>query len=174
MKIAVGSTNNAKLEAARLAVLKMFPKAVVVGVSVKSNVSDQPKSDKESIEGALNRARAAQKKTRADFGIGMEGGIQKIGKSWFESGWIAVVDKKGNLGLGSSARFEMSGKLAKELLSGRELRDVINELTNRTDVHETDGAMGVLTAGHLKRAEAYTHGIIFAFAPFLSDKKFWK
>ena len=173
MKIAVGSTNNAKLEAAKIAVHKMFPQAEIIGVSVRSKVSDQPKSDKESIKGAINRARSAQKKTGANYGIGMEGGIQKIGKSWFESGWIAIVDKKGNLGLGSSARFEMSGKLAKELLSGRELRDVMNELTNRNDVHETDGAMGVLTAGHLKRAEAYSHGIIFAFAPFLSNKKFW-
>lgn len=174
MKIAVGSTNKAKLEAAKLAILKIFPKAKVVGVSVVSGVSDQPKSDKESIEGAVNRARSAQKKTKADFGIGMEGGIQKIGSNWFESGWIAVVDKNGNLGLGSSARFEMSAKLTKELLSGKELRDVMNQMTNRIDVHETDGAMGVLTAGHLKRAEAYSHGIIFAFAPFLSDEKFWR
>jgi len=99
MKIAVGSENPAKLEAAKIVVKKLFSKAKVLAVKVNSGVDAQPKSDKETILGAINRAKIALKRAKADFGIGMEGGIHKIGKSWFECGWIAVVDKNGKIGL---------------------------------------------------------------------------
>ena len=175
MKIVVGNTNPTKIEAAQLAVNRIYPKEEikVKGIEVESGVAPQPKSDLESIQGAINRAKNVLTKTDADLAIGMEGGVQKIGKHYFECGWIAIADRKGKLGLGSTARFEMSKKLMKEILAGKELRDVINGLTGRDDVHKTDGAMGVLTAGHYKRAEAYFHGVLFAFAPFLSDPKFW-
>ena len=71
---------------------------------VVSGVANQPMSDAETMEGALNRARNA---LRADdsahygsirniryiLGVGLEGGVQKIGNCWFESGWIAIVDR---------------------------------------------------------------------------------
>lgn len=174
MLIAVGSTNPAKIKAAKLVVKKIFPKAKVEAVDVSSGVSSQPKTDEESIKGAINRAKKALKNTNADYGIGMEGGLNKIGKNHFESGWIAVVDKKGNIGLGSSARWQVSGKISKALLEGKELAEVVNTMTGREDVHTKEGIMGLITSGHLPRHIAYTHGIIFAFAPFLSDKKYWR
>lgn len=175
MKIIVGSTNPTKIEAAQLAIDRIYPKEKikVTGIEADSEVSPQPKSDLESIQGAINRAKAVIKKTDADLAIGMEGGIQKVGEYYFECGWIAVINRVGKTGLGSTARFELSKKLAKEIFAGKEMKEVFNELTSRTDVATTDGAMGVLTAGHYKRAEAYSHGVLFAFAPFLSDKKFW-
>lgn len=174
MLIAVGSTNPAKIKSARLVAKKLFPNSKVSGVEVNSNVSDQPKSEGEAIKGAVNRAKKAQKKLNADFGIGMEGGIHKIGKKWFECGWIAVVDKKGKIGLGSSARFEVSPKIHKRLNGGEDLAQVIDDLAGRKDIAKKEGAMGVLTNGHLPRHIAYSHGILFAFAPFLSNKKYWK
>lgn len=173
MKIVVGSLNKAKIRAAQLAVDKVFPGEKVTAIEVPSGVSNQPKTEKETMKGALNRAKNALKKTKADIAIGMEGGFSKIGKKWFECGWIAVVDKEGKIGLGSSARYELSSKIINELLIGKELKDVMNRLTKRNDIHYTQGAMGVLTDGHLQRDEAYMHGILFAFAPFLSDSKFW-
>lgn len=173
MKIAVGSTNPAKLKAARLTVKKLFPKAKIISVDVNSGVNAQPKSDEESIKGAINRAKNALKKTNSDFAIGMEGGMHKIGKNYFESGWIAVVDKNGRVGLGSSARWQVSKKISTPLLKGKELAEVINKLTSREDVHIKEGVMGLITNGHLPRHISYSHGILFAFAPFISDPVFW-
>lgn len=173
MLIAVGSKNPSKIKAVKIVVRKIFPKAQVIALDVESRVSPQPKSDAESIRGAVNRAKAALKKSRADFAIGMEGGMHKIGKDWFESGWIAVVDKKGRVGLGSSARWQVSQKISTQLLKGKELAEVINDLTNRGDVHIKEGIMGLITNGHLPRHISYSHGIFFAFAPFISDPKFW-
>ena len=175
MKIAVGSKNPAKLKAAKTVVVKIFPKQKIkiVGVEVDSGVSKQPKSDDEAIKGAINRAKKALKISGADYAIGMEGGMHKIGNGWYESGWIAVVDKHGNIGLGSSARWQVSKKISSELLKGKELMEVVKALTNRSDVHTKEGIMGLITNGHLPRHVAYSHGILFAFAPFISHPKFW-
>ncbi len=64
---------------------------------------------------------------------------------------ICVVDKRGTAGWGSSARFELSHKIVAMLQDGpRELADVIDELTGKQDVRSAEGAMGVITNGHLK------------------------
>lgn len=173
MKIVIGSTNPAKLKAAKIAVKKIFPKAKVQGIKVDSGVDNQPKSDEETIAGAINRAKKALRKSKADFGIGMEGGFNKIGKRHFECGWVAVVDKNGKIGLGSSARFELSKKIIDQISHRKELANVINEFTGRGDAHEKEGMMGLITNKRLPRATAYSHGVIFAFAPFISDPKYW-
>jgi len=173
MLIAVGSKNPAKIKAAKIVVKKLFPGAKVLAVDAPSKVSSQPKSDEEAIKGATNRAKYAKIQTNADYAIGMEGGVHKIGKKWFECGWIAIIDKNGKWGIGSSGRYEVSKKLAEKIYSGKELGEVIDEITGRENVRNFEGAMGLITNGHLPRSKAYSHGILFAFAPFISDKKFW-
>lgn len=175
---AVGTTNKAKVESVRAAVNKCFPAQVheVKSVNVDSGVSNQPMSADETTKGAMNRAqRAIEQISDADFGVGLEGGLELINGKWFECGWMCVIEKStGRIGLGSSARFEMSSVLMNPILNEKkELSEVIDSLTGETDVRSGLGAMGVLTAGHLGRAAAYEHGFLFALAPFLSDKKFW-
>ena len=84
MLIIVASTNPVKIKAATLGFQKVFPfKTVnVKGVSVDSGVSDQPKTDDETLTGATNRVKAAAKAyPEADFWIGLEGGIAKVAPS---------------------------------------------------------------------------------------------
>lgn len=180
MRFAVGSKNPAKLSAVRLAAAKVFPggeEHAVEGVSAPSGVSDQPKSAEESMRGATNRARAAlAADAEADYGVGLEGGIEKVGDQWFECGWIAVVrrsDGGRQVGLGTSARFQISQKVAAELFAGRELADVVDELSGKSDVRSSQGMMGIVTNGVLPRAECYEHGVIMAFAPFVSPAQYW-
>jgi inosine/xanthosine triphosphatase len=184
LNIAVGSKNRAKLESVRLAVEQLFPQCAVHvhGFTVPSHVSDQPMSDQETMDGALNRAKMALQTAITEsslsevefhYGVGLEGGVQKLGERWFESGWICAVDRDGRSGWGSSARFELSQKVMKRLMAGEELAQVMDDLSGRVDVRSGDGAMGLLTNGRLPRAEAYRHGVLFAFAPFVSDKIYW-
>ncbi|KAL7701351.1 Protein of unknown function DUF84 [Lotmaria passim] len=175
---AVGTTNRAKVECVVTVVNRCFPNDVheVRAVSVNSGVTDQPMSPEETQAGAINRARAALDAVpEADYGIGLEGGLELIGKRWFECGWMSVVERKtGKCGIGSSARFEMSETLMRPILSeGKELAEVMDALTGEKDVRSGLGAMGILTAGFLGRAAAYEHGLIFALAPFLSESKYW-
>ena len=46
------------------------------------------------------------------------------------------------------------------LANGRELGDVIDELSGQTDVRQKEGMMGVITNSVLPRAECYAHGVI--------------
>ncbi|KAK7196936.1 hypothetical protein NESM_000636200 [Novymonas esmeraldas] len=175
---AVGTTNRAKAESVVTVVNKCFPEASheVRLCKVGSGVSDQPMTAEETQQGALNRAKAALDATPdADYGVGLEGGLERIAGRWFECGWMVVVERRtSRCGIGSSARFEMSEKLMRPILDeGKELAEVMDQLTGEEDVRSGLGAMGVLTAGHLGRAAAYEHGLMFALAPFLSDSRYW-
>ncbi len=51
-------------------------------------------SDAETMDGAIQRARnALREDPLATYAVGLEGGVQKIGDNWYESGWIAVIDR---------------------------------------------------------------------------------
>lgn len=176
MLIAVGSKNPAKINAAKIAFKKVFPKEKlkIVGVNAESKVSDQPMSDRESVRGAINRAKAALRAVKkADFGVGMEGGVHKIGKNWFESGWIAIINKESRLGLGTSARWQMSSKIMSRLNSKNELAHIFEEIAGVKNAKDVGGVMSLVTKKHLPRDIAYSHGVIFALAPFFSDQEFW-
>ena len=176
---AVGTANKAKIGCVEETVSRIWPKSqhTVLPTQIVSAVAAQPMSALESEEGAKHRAEEALRlNPDADFGVGLEGGVEKIGDKWYECGWMVVIEKKtGRLGVGSSARFEMSSKIMKGIIEEKkELAQIMDELTGETDVRSGLGAMGILTGGHLGRLEAYSHGLIFALAPFLSDKdKYW-
>lgn len=176
MIISVGSTNPAKISAAKIGFKKVFPeeRIRVLGANVKSKVSHQPMSDSESIKGAISRAKSALKSVPgADYGVGMEGGVHKIGKHWFESGWIAIINKEGRVGLGTSARWQMSQKVMNSLNGKNELAHVFEELARVEDAKDVAGVMGLVTKNNLPRDIAYSHGVIFALAPFYSDPIYW-
>lgn len=179
IKIAVGTTNKAKVQCVDMTSAKIFSPSMIItrAVEVASDVSAQPMSADETQQGALARAtKALAAMPDADFGVGLEGGVEKIGDRWFECGWMCVIERStGRVGWGSSARFEMSQKIMRKIIEEKkELAEVMDELTGETDVRSNLGAMGILTAGHLGRADAYSHGLMFAFAPFLSSReKYW-
>ena len=188
MRFAVGTTNKAKVACVVSTAEAIFSGTTIQvdAFEVASGVSSQPMSAAECQKGALQRATEALEKSvvgkggevcpAADFGVGLEGGVEKIGDRWFECGWMCVIERStGRVGWGSSARFEMSQKIMHKIVNeGKELAEVMDELTGESDVRSNLGAMGILTAGHLGRAEAYRHGLLFAFAPFLSDREtYW-
>lgn len=173
MRIALGSENKAKRRALEMTVEKLFPGAEIVCVKVPSGVSDQPSTDEEAMRGAENRARAAREATDADFGVGLEAGYHPIGDKFFECGWAAIVRRDGRVGLGSSGRFELSSKLVRILKEGKELADVIDGLTGRTDVRHEEGMYGLITKGHVTRDQACCTAMLIAFGPFVSDPIFW-
>ncbi|OAJ35905.1 hypothetical protein BDV3_000286 [Batrachochytrium dendrobatidis] len=174
LHIVVGSTNAAKLRAARTACSQIFSthSVIVEGLSVPSGVAAQPLSDNETIRGAENRAKASLcARPQSDYGI--EGGIHQIGDRWFESGWIAVLSNKGEMGLASSGRFELSKKIMSKILTGQELAEVIDELSGLKDVRSNSGAMGLISNGLIQRDDMYVSGVIFAFGPFVSEPYLW-
>ncbi|KAJ3281529.1 hypothetical protein HDU79_010684, partial [Rhizoclosmatium sp. JEL0117] len=142
--VAVGTTNPTKLNAVKSALQTIFPNQTIIvkGVKVPSGVSDQPLSDVETIEGAVNRAkRALELVSEAAYGIGVEGGIDKVGENYFGFGWTAVVDRQGAVGTGCSARFQVPMKVMKPILEGEEMAVVIDRVSGLVDNRSGAGAM---------------------------------
>lgn len=131
-------------------------------------------SDEESIEGARNRASFALKEHDADYGVGIESGVHKLAGKWFTSCWCIVIDKHGKEGIGSSSRLEIPDKIMKYLLNGTELAIALEDITGKKDVRSNQGIMGLMTNGLLPRDVCETHGITFAFSPFISEKVYWE
>lgn len=175
MKIAVGSTNPVKIQAAKETFEKLWPKKawVVEGIKVSSGISDQPMSDEESIKGATNRAKKAQKQLNADYGVGLEGGLQKIGKKWFDCGWAIVVDKKGTVGIASTVRAETPTKMIRLIKKGMELGDANDILFKKINSKQDVGHFGLMTNGVITRAAGYRDGLIMALTRFLHPE-LWK
>lgn len=223
--IAVGTSNSSKIQAVVDALKKCNfvgdsnnddnnnnnnsseNKFNVIGVSgIDSKVSPQPFSASETRLGAMNRARGALEKCQeAEFGIGLEGGIELVedffvgaagetsSKSFYVVGWICVIHRSANtICFGSSSRVQLPKLFAEKLeivenvsdeekmqhggsrfRSKRELAQVIDEVSKQQDLRSSLGVEGLLSNGGILRSDAYSQGIIFAFAKFLSPKGIW-
>ena len=155
VKIALGTKNPAKIKAGELAGRELS--AELVSINVSSGVSEQPFSDEETIEGALNRARNAMKEANAEFGLGLEGGVVKTSYGLFICNWGALVTKDGESFVSGGARVKLPEKIAEELYSGRELGPVMDEYTKRQDIRKSEGAVGVFTNGRITRDRMFEH-----------------
>lgn len=148
-RIIIGSTNPAKVKA----VQAVFTNDEVVPILVESGVSAQPKSDEETLRGAINRAKRA--KRYGDIGIGLEGGVAYTAYGLFLCNYGALVDEKGNIYVAGGLRIPLPQEVQLRLAQGLELGDVMDELTKRRGIRHEEGAIGVFTANHVKRADMF-------------------
>lgn len=169
MRIAVGSTNPAKIAAVRAAVSRVWPDAQLVPVAVDSGVPAMPMSDADCLAGARNRARSARNKADAAYGVGMEGGVQEDSAGFLLVGWAVVVDAEGHEGMGGTPRLQLPPVIARRVLAGEELGLVMDDLLGEHKSNHRGGAIGALTAGLVTRSQAFTMAISFALAPFVSQ-----
>lgn len=176
MKVAIGSANPSKIEAVKQAFLAVYPQEAweFVSAGVKSGVTDQPMSDQESIRGATNRAKRAMKQLNADFGVGLEGGLQKIGERWFDSGWIVIIDKEGKQGIGSSLRMQTPPKVMEMVRQGIEVGYADDIIFGTKNSKHGTGHFGLMTNDAVTRSEAYKDAIIAALTRFIHPELFEK
>ena len=170
MIIAVGSINPTKIEPVKTVFEHHFKNIKVVGVNVRSGVSNQPKSSDEMFKGALNRAKRALAKVKgASFGVGIEGGIHKYSYGHFENSIVVIVNKKGDIGIGASAGLVLPEKVLTKIDEGKNLEEAVDELFGTTKIGEGIGMFGIFTNGVVTRSEGVKHGVAFALARFLHD-----
>lgn len=167
----VGSKNQIKTQAVEDIVHKFWSEVEVLGIDVSSNVANQPRTDEETKNGAINRAEnALNNKPDADYGVGLESGIEFRPDGLWTIGWIAVTDKKGKIGLAKTVEFRLPPGMAKLIENGLEQGQADAQFFKREDNGEKEGLVGLLTKGSVKRAEAFSQAIIFALVPFLNPE----
>jgi inosine/xanthosine triphosphatase len=167
MKIAIGSTNPTKVRAAKKILRKVYPRAEFVAIEVKSGVPSQPRGDKQTRRGAVNRARAARQTAHADLGIGLEAGIIETEYGVMTCAWVAIVDRAGRIGIGGSTNMLLPDPVVQRLRHGAELGEAMDEFANIVDVKRKMGAIGVLTRGLSNRQRAYEEIVKLAIVRFL-------
>ena len=174
MKVAVGSQNPVKIEAAHLAFAALWPDEQweISGATVESGVSAQPMSDEESIEGARNRAHAARDVLGADYGVGLEGGLQKIGDHYFDCGWAVVVNCAGVEGIGSTVKIMTPPKIMTLIYSGLELGHANDQVFGAVNSKQAEGHFGLMTNNIITRTQGYRDGLIVALARFVHEQLF--
>lgn len=175
-KIIVASKNPVKINSALTGFKKMFPdeEFKIEGVSVPSGVPEQPVGDAETYLGALNRAKNAKKSyTDADFWVGMEGGLTDENNSMEAYAWMVVLSKD-MMGKSKTATFELPDKIAQLVRQGMELAHADDQVFNRTNSKQKNGAVGILTYDVIGRTEYYEHAFILSLIPFKNPELYHK
>jgi inosine/xanthosine triphosphatase len=166
--LVVASTNPVKINAARIGFESVFPNQVFTaqGVSVDSGVRPQPMTSEETLQGALNRVRAAQSvQPDADYWVGLEGGVEARGDTLEAFAWVVVMDAR-TTGRARTASFFLPEETAHLIRAGMELGHADDIVFGRSNSKQHNGSVGLLTGDVIDRTAYYVHAVILALIPF--------
>lgn len=167
--VIIASLNPAKINAVKNAFEQVFSEDEFTfeGVSVASEVAEQPMTDSETKLGALNRVRNAKHvKPQADFYVGLEAGFE----SNCTFAWMIIESQDSNQplkrGESRSSSLMLPPKVIEQLHAGYELGDVMDSVFGTENIKQKGGAIGLLTQNQLTRSSVYQQALILALIPF--------
>lgn len=175
INVIVGSANQVKVSAVRLAFEQNFP-ACTVSVSgtadAPSGVSDQPFGDQETRQGAINRCKSAAGlpligASPPDYSVGLEGGVEDLpvadlhdgdgANALFCSAWMAVMRlSDGYISVSRTATFQLPAKVTELIRQGVELGDADDRVLRKdgsTNNKQKGGTVGILTNDAIDRTD---------------------
>lgn len=165
MKITVGSRNGAKVNAVLRGAEVYWPGVEVSGEDVESGVSGQPIGWDETVQGAVNRARAAFALGGCDLGVGLEGGVVELAGRTVLLGIVAVHDGKQDSAVPTIGT-PLPDSWAEALRNGEELGPYLAKL--HAAYGRNTGAMPFLTNGVVLREDVFTQAVKGALAPWVN------
>lgn len=174
--IIVASQNPVKVNSTLDAFQRVFPDDTfdVSGVAVPSDVSDQPMTHDETMQGAFNRATHARNvQPDADYWVGIEGGIEDTDMGMQCFAWVIILSKADKVGRGQTAIFYLPLEVAKLVREGVELGHADDQVFGRENSKQSNGAIGLLTADAVDRTSYYVQAVIMALVPFKNPSLTW-
>jgi len=119
IKIALGSTNKDKADIAKKAFADLDIKVSIKGLKVNSGITNQPLDNKTTLKGAINRAREAGKiSPKADFALGLEGGLHEIEGLYRLFCFAVLIDKNNRQFVGESFPIPLPERVSNEVKNG--------------------------------------------------------
>jgi inosine/xanthosine triphosphatase len=172
MRIAIGTLNDAKNNAVENIIKSIWSDAEFYRIETNSMVSAQPKSDEEAIKGAINRAKQALTKNNVDYGIGLEGTVNTNRYGMFLHGWVAIIDREHNIGLGQSGSIQLPKNIEYRINNGEELGPIMQELMKDDDnkIRHNEGTNGILSNGLYTRVKEFEDATRCALAKFVNKE----
>ena len=181
MIVAIGTTNTAKIQALE-EMLQEYPifqgQAQLIPFSVPSEVSHQPLTLQETIQGAKNRSRNSFKAcTNCSYGVGIESGlIEAPGtKTGFLHITICVFFNGTDYHVGLSTGFELPPmilSLVKDQKMDLTKACLQSGITTNTSIGSQEGLVGILTNGRIDR-KAYSKQAIMSALVQLEHAKWF-
>jgi inosine/xanthosine triphosphatase len=175
MKIIICTENKAKVQAIENVLNRVWTNFSIINEKFPSDISEQPLSEDEGIEGAVNRANNARLKyPNADYFIGMEGYVDTTKYGMFLAGAVAIIDSSGKCGIGISAKMLLPTSIQNKIEAGEELGPLIKILMNDTEnnIRQYDGTNGFLSKGLYNRVDEFTNAAECALTRFQSPEYF--
>ena len=165
MKILMGTKNAGKIEGAKKAFEKYFQNVEVEGISVSSEVGDQPLND-EIFQGAKNRVKnlreyAKKNNLEADYFIASEAGITNYFGEWIDINAAVVENSEGFQTVGCSQGFQIPEKYVDEVIK-TELGKVMDRLFKGHKLGDGKGGINFLTHDEVSRIELTTNAFVMA------------
>src|SRR5699024_12648196 len=151
MNTSIGSTNLTKIKA----VTTVFPEAVVHSTTAPSDVSAQPIGDKETLAGAMNRAKNIREVYPDMYGIGLEGGVMYVENNLFLNSWGVLITLNEQVYTAAEARIPLPDEFSKKLNQRIELSTLMDEFINKENITNREGAIGIFTSSYLTRADLF-------------------
>ena len=172
MQVVVASLNPAKISAVEDAFRTRFADAdlELLPLAVESGVSDQPRSDRETLQGACRRMQHSRReRPEADFWVGLEGGVEVIGGQLMAFAWIAVQGRTGRISQARSVTLPLPPAIKELVDAGLELGVANDRVFSTCNSKQKGGAYGLLTEGLHTRESVYSQAVTIALTPFVND-----
>jgi len=174
MRVVVGSQNPVKVKATKNVLERLYGEVEVDSLKVDSQVPSQPFGIDQTIEGAINRAKNAYN-SDYDLSVGIESGLMETPHTitgYIDLQWCAIYDGE-KVTIGVSAGFEYPPKVIEEVLKGKEVGDVMDEVTGVENLGEKTGAISYFTKGLLDRTGNTEQCVLMAIIPKFNKKLYF-
>jgi non-canonical (house-cleaning) NTP pyrophosphatase len=167
IKIAIGTNSAYKINAIRKALYELDFEFTEESTDVDSGISEQPKSQGETIKGSVNRAQNALKNLpTSDIGIGVEFGYEPIDDRYHMVCWASIVTKNGKVFSEQSSTLELPKVLREALINGKDVSDTLDEVFAKLEDKERNR----IFKQYLKKRRAIHEAVTNVTLRFLLDE----
>ncbi|OGS42004.1 MAG: hypothetical protein A3K67_06175, partial [Euryarchaeota archaeon RBG_16_62_10] len=166
IKVAVGSTNRVKVDGVRNIFTQAFGLVEVVSVEPEHEVEKQPR-ERRTIQGAIQRAKAALEKAGADYGVGIEAGLfyNDALKKHLDIQYCAIIDPSGKMTVGHGPGFEYPPEVVRAVLDGGSVGETMSKITEIEEIGRKMGSIGYLSDGLIDRTSLTEIAVLMALIP---------
>ena len=176
MNVLIGTKNQGKVQGAKNALEHYFQDVEMMGVSVDSDVADQP-IDAETFYGARNRVvnlkkYAENNNVSADLYMAIESGMVNLFGHWVIMNIAIVEDNDGFQSVGVSPCFPVPEKYVEDIKKIG-LGEVMNNIFSKDDErHNRGGGIQLLTHDVISRIDINEDAFVMALTRYI-NKDFW-
>jgi inosine/xanthosine triphosphatase len=169
--VSIASLNPVKKQAVQNGFLSVFPDVDFhwQTINTPSGVSNQPKTNQETLTGAMNRLASIRRShPNSDFWAAVEGGVEFHGVNEMSAfAWI-VIQNSLQTGKARTASFHLPPQITKLVLAGKELGEADDIVFQQSNSKQKNGAVGLLTRDQITRTSLYEQAVILALIPFIN------